>query len=150
MPKIIPLYETGMVFGVFDGFHPGHQHFLSEATQLCQKLIVVVAHPDMVSTLKNRTPHHSLTERIETIQSHNSSWEVISGDQKIGTWSALKKYQPAIVLLGYDQERLGRELKKNGIAYRFITALEPEKYKPSLLHAGTTTTDRSSLDNTSP
>lgn len=134
MSKIIPQYEIGMVFGVFDGFHPGHQHFLSEAAQRCQKLIVVVAHPNIVSALKNRTPRHSLAERIKAVKSHGLPWEVIAGDPKIGTWSALKKYQPDIVFLGYDQTTLGQELKKMDILHLFITAHHPGTYKSSLLN----------------
>lgn len=127
-------YAIGMVFGVFDGLHQGHRHFLTQAAKQCEKLVVVVAHPTIVQTLKQREPHHALPERIASICAFNSHFEVVSGDTEIGTWSALKKYQPDSVLLGYDQERLGQELTKLGVASSFVTAHQPEIYKSSLLN----------------
>ncbi len=129
-----PQHEVGMVFGVFDGFHQGHQHFLTQSAAYCQKLVVVVARPEIVLALKKRFPRHTLEERIDHIRTHNPTWEVIPGDEKIGTWSALKKYQPGIVLLGHDQETLGQELDKLHILHTVITAFHPDKYKSSLLH----------------
>jgi len=131
--------ETGMVFGVFDGFHPGHQHFLSEAAKQCQTLIVVVARPEIVLVLKNHAPRQSLEKRLEKIVSYNSSWIVIPGDSKIGTWSALKTHTPEVIFLGYDQTALQDELEKLGITYRCITAHHPDTYKSSLLNSDLTT-----------
>lgn len=124
-----------MVFGVFDGFHQGHEHFLKEAAKHCEKLVVVVAHPDIVLALKQRVPLFSLSERMQAICDFDSNLEVTPGDTAIGTWSALKRYQPDLVFLGYDQEHLGNELEKIGIAHTFVSAHHPEKYKSSLLNS---------------
>lgn len=127
-------YAVGMVFGVFDGFHPGHQHFLSEALRRCQELIVVVARPEIVLTLKNRPPLFTLSERIGQIKSHYPTSQVIPGDSAIGTWSALREYRPDIIFLGYDQKTLGKELTAIGFPHSTITAHYPDTYKSSLLH----------------
>lgn len=125
--------KIGMVFGVFDGFHLGHQHFLTEATKRCEKLIVVVAVPEMVEKLKNRKPHHSYEERAQKIHAFNPKWEIVPSDTEIGTWSALKTFHPDIVFLGHDQVSIGEELEKIGVPFLFITAHHPHKYKSSLL-----------------
>lgn len=124
-----------MVFGVFDGFHEGHRYFLQEAQKQCEKLVVVVAHPDIVLALKQRIPLRSLSERIQAICDFNEHFEVTSGDTETGTWSALKRYQPNLVLLGYDQKHLGDELTKMDISHLFITSYHPEIYKSSLLNS---------------
>ncbi len=127
-------YPIGMVYGVFDGFHEGHRHFLREAMKHCHRLIVVVAHPDMVKTLKDRTPYYPEAERLAAIRAVYPDAEVIIGDSTIGQWTALKHYRPDIVLLGYDQERLGTELKKLHVRTRVITAHYPTKFKSSILN----------------
>ncbi len=123
-----------MVYGVFDGFHEGHRHFLEQAKEHCDTLIVVVAHPAIVSALKQHTPHYSLPERIDAIHTRYNDCTIIAGDTEIGTWSALKQYQPDIILLGYDQERLGQELERLGVRHTFISSHHPEKFKSSLLN----------------
>ncbi|MFZ3031710.1 MAG: adenylyltransferase/cytidyltransferase family protein [Candidatus Moraniibacteriota bacterium] len=131
----IKKHPLGMVFGVFDGFHEGHRYFLREAKEYCEKLVVVVAHPNIVLTLKQRVPLRSLSERMQAVRDFDATLEVTSGDTAIGTWSALKRYQPSLVLLGYDQKHLGEELTKIGMVHQFIAAHHPEKYKSSLLNA---------------
>lgn len=130
-----------MVFGVFDGFHEGHQHFLREALARCQKLVVVVAHPQIVATLKQRTPLKSLRERLAAIQAFDPRVEATIGDTEIGTWSALKHFRPDVVLLGYDQERLGDELAKLGISCVSLSSHYPEKFKSSLLNQRSSETE---------
>ncbi len=134
MTEATKQYVIGMAFGVFDGFHPGHQHFLSEALKHCRELIVVVARPEIVLTLKNRAPLLTLSERIKKIQSHYPTCTVIPGDSAIGTWSALKEYRPDIIFLGYDQKGLKKELTTIGFPHTTITAHHPNTYKSSLLH----------------
>lgn len=123
-----------MVYGVFDGFHLGHHHFLSEAQKRCEALIVVVAHPAIVNSLKQHLPVYSLEERLATVRVDQGQATVIAGDTEIGTWSALKHYRPDVVFLGYDQERLGQELTKIGVAHESISAHHPDRYKSSLLN----------------
>ncbi len=50
------MITKGVVFGVFDGLHEGHKKFLTDAAARCVELIVVVAHPKAVLTLKKKYP----------------------------------------------------------------------------------------------
>lgn len=43
MRKLSKKFNRVMVFGVFDGLHPGHRAFLRQARKKGDKLIVVVA-----------------------------------------------------------------------------------------------------------
>lgn len=126
--------KTGMVFGVFDGLHEGHQFFLNSASGKCETLIVVVARDDVSLALKGRKPKHDFNERVRALVSFNSSFEVVQGDSTQGEWSALKKYQPTVVFLGHDQSAVADELMKIGIQFSFIDSHHPEEFKSSLLH----------------
>lgn len=126
--------SVGMVYGVFDGLHEGHKHFLEEAKKFCDKLVVVVAHPLIVQKLKHHVPYHSSEARIAALKAFDPKIEAVIGDSSIGTWSALKHYRPDIVLLGYDQVRLGAELEKLGVHTEIITPHLPDTYKSSLLN----------------
>ena len=148
----------GMVFGVFDNLHPGHEFFLLEAAKDCDELVVVVTLPEIVSLLKGKTPKKSLEERIGDIRDFFADKKILSrtgveleffvvaGDKEIGSWNILKQYKPDVIFLGYDQQAIARELDKlkalvlpkleatsfGVFSYKFIESYEPEKYKSSL------------------
>ena len=124
----------GMVFGVFDAFHKGHEYLLTEAKKRCTELVVVVTLPHIVEHMKQRQPHHTLTERMAHIKEFDTNLNVISGDEAMGEWRVLKTHRPDVVFLGYDQQGIASELDMLGIAYEFIDAHHPEKYKSSLAH----------------
>ncbi len=133
MPKTLEKYSKGMVYGVFDGFHEGHHYFLTQAAAQCKTLVVVVAHPDIVSALKEHLPYQDLEERIDALRRFDARLLIEPGDKSIGTWSALKKHKPDIVFLGYDQDRLGLELEKLGVPSMTIPSHRPDIFKSSLL-----------------
>jgi FAD synthetase len=128
-----------MVFGVFDGLHPGHEHFLTEAAKRCHSLTVVVTPKSVVQKLKKRTPKNSFDDRVAKIGEFAAAHdpvielEVVSGDESTGDWQILKTYKPEVVFLGYDQQQIAGELDRMNMAYEFIGSFEPEKYKSSLL-----------------
>lgn len=126
--------KLGMVFGVFDGLHEGHQFFLNSASEQCETLIVVVAQDDTSFALKGRKPKHSFEERMRALRSLNSSWIVVAGDSIQGEWSALKTYTPDMVFLGHDQGAIADALEEIGIQFSFIEAHRPFEFKSSLLH----------------
>ena len=101
-----------MVFGVFDGLHPGHRHFLREASLQCKELVVVVARDAVVERLKQKTPRRALTERMEEIRAFDERFIVVPGDDTEGTWSVLEAHRPDAVFVGHDQEALTRALAK--------------------------------------
>ena len=127
-------YKTGMVFGVFDGLHPGHQFFLSEAAKQCETLIVVVALDAVVTALKQHTPRYSFTERVSNIEQFNSALRVVPSDTAVRSWAVLKKHQPDIIFLGHDQTALAQALDDIAMPYTILDAHYPEKYKSSILH----------------
>lgn len=129
-----------LVFGVFDGCHKGHEYFLQQAAQYGEKLIVSVAHDEIVQKFKNRTPKYSLEERIEAIIKLNIADNVIAGDKIINTWHIIDTYQPEIIVVGHDQEKLRQaliELSKTKTCIKRIIqidAFERDKYKSTLLN----------------
>lgn len=126
-------YSKGLVFGVFDNFHRGHEHFLKEAYALCESLVVVVTLPEISKILKNTLPKESLDTRIKNVKDFNQNLNVIHGDSTLGEWAVLKQHNPDIVILGYDQESIANELDKNKVQYIVLGAHYPEKYKSSLM-----------------
>lgn len=126
-------YKQGIVFGVFDGLHLGHEYFLKEAAKRCDKLIVVVTQSKIVELLKNHQPKYSLFDRISKIKEYDKNFEVVPGDLILGTWSVLQKYPTGVVFLGHDQQSISEELEKINVLYFFIESYHPEKYKSSIL-----------------
>ncbi len=128
------LYRNGMVFGVFDGLHPGHQEFLIQAKRKCLSLIIVVARSSIVRELKQRSPKHSTKARMTALKKYIPDAVVLAGDKTLGSWYILKKYAPDIVFLGYDQTRLGDALKVIHQPNLLLKPYQPHKYKSTLLH----------------
>lgn len=129
--------EHGMVFGVFDRLHAGHQHFLTEAARHCERLTVVVAPDEAVRALKGRSPNQRLSERMEQVKRFNHSFTVCAGDSVQGTWTTLKKYKPDHIFLGYDQQDLARALAEIKVPYSFLNPHQSDTYKSSLLQGNT-------------
>jgi len=123
----------GVVFGVFDGLHAGHQFFLREAAKRCDQLVVVVALTEIVELLKKHPPQYSLDERVLKIKEFNSEFLVLPSDLVLGRWSVFDKYYPEIVFLGYDQKEIAKELEKIKMPYVFLVSHHPAKYKSSIL-----------------
>lgn len=136
-----------MIFGTFDVFHPGHRFFIEEAmkkrkkknvkrkndqlpTASCQ-LIVVIARDVTVKRLKPLL-RNSEQVRMKAVQEAFPELTVVLGDEQ-DPMEVVRKYQPNLVCLGYDQIGFSEELQKNfpEIVIERIEAFEPEKYKSS-------------------
>ena len=131
--------KTVLVFGVFDLLHPGHDYFFKKAAKK-GKLIVVVARDTAVFRLKGKKPNHSERKRLVAVRSISDVTRAILGDIKQGKYSAIKKYRPYLICLGYDQDGLGRDLRarmKRGelpkIRIIKLKPHEPHRYKSSLM-----------------
>ncbi len=129
------MYKKGMVFGVFDGLHEGHRHFLSEAANNCDELVVVVALSETAERLKGRAPKHDFKERAKAVAAFNPKFLVVSGDTAIGAWSVLEKHGPDMVFLGHDQDGIAKELKRRDVPFTTLSPHFPERYKSELLNA---------------
>jgi cytidyltransferase-like protein len=122
-----------MVFGVFDGLHEGHRHFLNEAKKRCDELVVVVSQDEAARALKGREPHKPFEERVIDIRAFDTSFIVVAGDTIHGSWEVLAKQEPDIVFAGYDQRELAEALEEKGIRVEFISPHHPHEFKSSIL-----------------
>ena len=137
--------ETGrknkvMVFGVFDGLHEGHRRFLREAAKQGNELIAVVARDEIVRLFKKKNPVQSEAERLQALGLVPEISHAVLGDLETGSYEVLKKYEPDVICLGYDQQALADDLKKrmknNEIPRSRLVRLKPHEadhYHSSLL-----------------
>lgn len=93
---------TVMCFGTFDIFHPGHRYYLSEASKLGTKLVVVIARDHRVISWKWKTPIHTENERLQNVANAFPNATVILGDEH-DIFAPLRQYNPDILAFGYDQ-----------------------------------------------
>lgn len=128
-----------MVFGVFDGLHPGHRHFLAEAGKFGKRIVAVVAPEEAVRMLKKKTPKHPLAERIAELLASGLVEEAVPGDEIAGSWRIFDAYRPDIVVLGYDQTKLRDALAGSLPRFPFIKRIavvgahKPEKFHSRLI-----------------
>lgn len=101
---------VGVIFGVFDRFHDGHLDCLSQASRLCDDLIVIVARDATVYKLKGTYPWQSQEERVMELQ--RRGFRAVLGDECLGDYLILQIIQPDVLFLGYDQEGLKRDISK--------------------------------------
>ena len=127
------MFKLAMVFGVFDGLHPGHKHFLSQAVGKCERLILVLTLDQTSQDLKGRAPKQDYQQRAKKISEFNSAIKIIPGDSTPGQWSMISQYKPEMIFLGYDQQGIAKELKKLDVPFAFLEAHNPEQYKSSLM-----------------
>src|SRR3990167_7668560 len=103
--------KTVLVFGVFDALHDGHRFFLREAHRRGELLIVAVAPDAVVRELKGMSPKEPLRKRLAAVRREGLADRVVPGDAQINDWGILKEYKPSVIALGYDQTKLGKELR---------------------------------------
>ena len=122
-----------MVFGAFDGLHPGHLDFFKQAKQYGDFLIVSVGRDANVKKIKNKAPLFPEEERFELISSLKIVDEAILGaaDDYFVQINTLK---PDVICLGYDQwaqeDYVKEELNKIGLIKTKVYRLDP--YKPEV------------------
>jgi len=120
-----------LVFGTFDGLHPGHRSFLDTAQERGE-LWIVVARDKNVAHIKGVLPKEKEGSRRRTIEKAYPSAHVQLGDQE-DYKKPLEDIQPDLILLGYDQ-RLppGLSLEDLPCPIERLTAFEPGQHKSSL------------------
>ncbi len=124
-----------LVFGTFDGLHPGHINFFQQAKRLGDKLIVVVGRDATVQKIKGQLPKNNEKLRLLAVQRlglADETWLGNMGDP----YAIIKKIAPDIIALGYDQnsftQDLDSELKRLEIEAK-IVRLEP--FEPEIYHS---------------
>lgn len=129
-----------LLFGTFDGLHPGHLFFIEQAAALGEELIVVVARDASVLKHKGRLPDFGEEERLARVSEVSGVAEAVLGDQTEGRFEVVQHHMPRLIVVGYDQLSLAeylRHVMKEGILPEIeivtISALDPHLYKTSLL-----------------
>ena len=142
-----------MAFGTFDYFHAGHEHYLKQAKQLGEYLIVVIARDKTVRQIKGQKPANPEKTRAANVRNSGIANKVILGDLH-DKHKVLRKYKPAVIALGYDQFVFTQTLKKTLIDLKLdadirrIDAFFPQVYKSSLLkHQLLDSTEAHQLNN---
>ncbi len=129
--------KTIMVFGVFDGIHPGHDSFLCQAKELGDQLVVAVARDNIVEKLKEHLPLQEEDTRIAAIRLHTCVDQAVFGDITLGSFESVYQVKPDVIALGYDQDVLGSKLQewvretKPDIKTVILKPYKPELYKSS-------------------
>ena len=122
-----------MVFGTFDGLHPGHINFFKQAKKLSKNsfLIVSIARDKNIIKIKGKKSTLSENERFYLVKQNKFIDKVVLGG-KIKYLPHILKEKPDIIALGYDQKtyvpELKKDLKNKGILIKIIR-LKPHKEK---------------------
>ncbi len=125
-----------LVFGTFDGLHPGHKFVLSEASKRGE-LFVVVARDVTVSSLKSRSPEHTELVRRDAIADAFPHAHVLLGSAEGDFLAPVREVAPDLILLGYDQKLPpGVDESHFSCPVERLAAFKPDKYKSSLLRRG--------------
>jgi len=117
--------------GVFDILHVGHIHFLKQAKELGDELVVIVAHDETVRRNKRRNPINPAEDRAELLKAIKYVDEVYIGSPGGIDFELVKRINPDVIAIGPDQnfncEKLKEELRKHGIEAEVIRV--PYLYK---------------------
>ena len=131
-----------MIFGTFDMVHPGHEHFFLQARALASDpfLVVSIARDSAVMRIKEMPARNSELVRLQIVGAHPSVDYALLGDE-VGYMGHIRKVNPDIIALGYDQtgeyvSGLKRDLKEAGLSTRVrrMRAHMPWTYKTSRLN----------------
>ncbi|MFA6039639.1 MAG: adenylyltransferase/cytidyltransferase family protein [Candidatus Peribacteraceae bacterium] len=133
-----------LVFGTFDGLHPGHRYFLSQAVKRAVptakygrgELFIVVARDGNVQRFKGRPAERSQAQRRREVEREFPQAHVLIGEVN-DYFLPVLTVKPDLILLGYDQ-RLPpgveeRDLREAGIDVERAKPFKPRTYKSSLL-----------------
>ena len=117
-----------MAVGVFDLLHAGHLHYVEQAKQLGDELVVVVAHDDTVRKQKHE-PITNQDLRKRMVQGLNPVDKVIIGNPPtVPIFEILGNVKPDIIALGYDQkhsiEAIKKGLQENGMGHIEVIRVE--------------------------
>jgi len=128
-----------LVFGTFDGLHPGHINFFEQAKALGDHLTAVVARDITVNNVKGAFPKRSELLRLKAVKQCEIVDETILGN--LGDpYVIIKKIKPDIIALGYDQNSFSAGLpefiKKENLNIEIVRlkACKPEVHKSSLMN----------------
>ena len=99
-----------LVFGTFDGIHPGHEFYLRSAKARGSELVVGVARDSHVLAFKGRKPVRPEHRRLQDIADLAYVDSARLCDEEISTFKMIDEVLPDIIVLGHDQNELERAL----------------------------------------
>ncbi len=111
-----------MASGVFDILHSGHVHYLSEAKNLGDELVVVVATDATVRRRKHMpiTPEKMRLELVSSLKPVDRAVLGREGDM----YKVVEEIRPDIIAIGYDQtfdeKVVEAELRKRGLDTKVV------------------------------
>lgn len=132
--------KTVLVFGTFDGLHPGHEYLFREARKLGDRLIALVARDATVERVKSRRPDRNEETRRREVEHQLDVDEAVFGHPS-DFMAFFDTIRPDVICLGYDQEfnvdLLSATIRKRGLAVSVVRLhpFHPDRYKSSLLRA---------------
>ena len=132
--------NKALIFGAFDGLHDGHISLLKTAQQYANEIIIALARDEVIRALKSHDPKFAFAERMNTLKETDLVHDVIPGDVTLGEYTCIPDVQPDVIVLGYDQEELEKDLKRwlnqHNLSIELIRApaFKPDIYKSSLLN----------------
>jgi FAD synthetase len=117
-----------MVFGAFDGIHPGHLDFFKQAKKFGDYLIVSVGRDVNVEKIKGKKALFAEEQRLELVSSLKIVDKAVLGASH-NFYVHINEYKPDVICLGYDQwakeEEVYSELKKVGLLNTSVVRLNP-------------------------
>jgi len=129
-----------LVFGTFDGVHPGHISFLEQAKERGDHLAEVIARDSTVKKVKDHSPFKNENERLAEVVKTGLVDEALLGNEGSDPYLVIKQVCPDVICLGYDQrtytDGLQSEICKLGLEteiYR-MEPFEPEKYHSGIIN----------------
>ena len=133
-------HATVLVFGVFDGIHPGHRYLFRNARKYGDHLVAAVARDEVVRRLKRHAPRLREGQRLGQVRKISQINRAVLGDGKLGSYGVIHRIRPRVVCLGYDQDKLAADIRRRvregylpNMRLVRISALKPRKYKSSIL-----------------
>lgn len=99
-----------MVFGAFDGLHPGHLDFFRQAKKHGDFLIVSVGTDKNVAKIKGKRSLFNQDERLDLISACKIVDLAVLG-KEAHFYQYIKEFSPEVVCLGYDQWATEKEVR---------------------------------------
>ena len=99
--------------------------------------MAIVARDSAVLALKNKKPQESEEARLQSVKMFDGVANAVLGDVEQGVYTVLKNLKPNVILLGYDQDWLERDLKEKITtgALPAVLLMRLKPHKPEQLHS---------------
>jgi cytidyltransferase-like protein len=134
----MPKKKVVMIFGTFDLLHQGHINLIMQARRHGDYLIAVIARDKTVRELKEKHAHEEEKIRRKNVSKYVD--QAVLGSLK-DRFSAIKKYKPDVICLGYDQvfftDEIKLELERLKLKTKVVRlqSFKPELFKTSIIRA---------------